>query len=96
MPAVNPDAVTVVGVPAVAVMLGVAGGVHDTVNVASSAVSFVTLPVCHTRSHALRLAPFVHSTVFGALTGLVVPARTPESHTASTSGVDEAAGAISI
>jgi hypothetical protein len=88
---VSPLTETVGGVVADdAVTVGVAGGVHDTVNAADERVR-ETPPVCQTRAHALRDAPLVHATVAGAVSGLTVLASTPEVHSGATVGSVSAA-----
>ncbi len=76
-----------------AVTVGVAGGVHETVNAADERVRY-TPPVCHTRTHALRLAPLVHATDDGAVSGDTVLASTPDVHSGAVVGSVSAAAQI--
>ena len=93
-PAVSPLTVTVGGDDAAdAVMVGVAGGVHETVNAVDERVRY-TPPVCQTRTHALRLAPLVHAVDDGAVSGDTALGRTPEVHSGETVGSVSAAAQI--
>ena len=93
LPTVTPETTTCTGDPAVTVSVGVAGGVHDTVNVADAAV-FETPPVWYTRTQALSDCPLVHGESGGAVSGPAAVWTTPESHSAPAPGSVAAAGMI--
>ena len=90
-PAVSPLTETVGGVVADdAVTVGVAGGVHDTVNAADERVR-ETPPVCQTVTQALRLAPLTHGVDYGAVSGDTALGSTPVVHSGATVGSASAA-----